>query len=171
MSFGQGWGWFLSSPWPFQRSHNSRNCPQEGLSSPTPHRPQHYITCLFQLHFSATKGEKKKEKSLFSFLPISRDQQKTRCLVEMVVNNQAEPPGWMERGCLSRGLADGRWGPSCRLTRTKDTCSLVGPLPAPPQAFHEGLGFGRERRFVATRGVVRGWRNSPGSCTSPAEIP
>lgn len=89
------------------------------------------------------QGGKKKEKSLFSFLPISRDQQKTRCLVEMVVNNQAEPLGWLERGCLSRGLAEGRWGPSCRLTHTKDTCSLVGPSqlhlrPSPRVQAQEG---------------------------------
>lgn len=33
------------------------------------------------------QGGKKKEKRLFSFFPISRDQQKTRCLVEVVVND------------------------------------------------------------------------------------
>jgi len=42
-------------------SHNSKNCPSEGLCRPP---PQHYITCLFQLHFSVTKGEKKEIEKL-----------------------------------------------------------------------------------------------------------
>lgn len=128
MSFAQGWGWFQFSPWSFQQSHNSQNCPQEGLHSPTCHHPQSLYNLFVPTSFLCNQRGRKEEKSSFSFLPISRDQQKTRCLVEMVVNNQAEPPGWMECGGLCRGLVEGRWGPSCRLTHTKGTCSPTGPL-------------------------------------------
>lgn len=137
-----------------------------GTAFPQPPPTLHNLfvpTSLF-----CNQGGKKKEKSLFSFLPISRDQQKTRCLVEMVVNDQAEPLGWTEHGCLGWALAEGRWGPNCRLTHTKETCSAVGPLSAPPQAL-EGVQASGERGGLQC--VVRGWRNSPRSHTSPAKIP
>lgn len=48
----------------------------DGVPPSTQQHPQHYVTCLFRVHFLQPVGRKKKEKSLFSFLPISRDQQK-----------------------------------------------------------------------------------------------
>lgn len=106
-----------------------------GTAFPHPPPPPALYNLFVPTLLFCNRGGEKKEKSLFSFLPISRDQQKARCLVEMVINDQEEPLGWTERGCFGQGLAEGRWGPSCRLTHTKDTCSATGPLPAPPQAF------------------------------------
>lgn len=85
----------------------------------------------------------------------------------MVVNDQAEPPGWTERGRLGQGLAKGRWGPSRRLVCTKDTCSAGGALLAPPRALN-GLQAPRKRGRLWG---VAGSRNFPGSHTYPAKIP
>ena len=39
----------------------------DGVSPPTQQHPQHYITCLFQVHFSATSGEEKEREKLILF--------------------------------------------------------------------------------------------------------
>lgn len=111
----------------------------DGVPPSTQQHPQHYVTCLFRVHFSATSGEEKEREKLILFPSyLEGSTKKTRCLVEMVVNDQAEPPGWTERGRLSWGLAEGilaqPWILAPRLCHTKDPCSVAAPLPAPPQA-------------------------------------
>lgn len=74
-------------------------------------------------------GKRKRKAYSLSFLSRGINK-KTRCLVEMVVNDQAEPPGWTERGRLSRGLAEGRWDPSSKAPSHQRSWFCGSPPPS-----------------------------------------
>lgn len=68
----------------------------------TQQHPQRYVTCLFRVHFSATSGEEKEREKLILFPSYLEGSTKNPLVIETVVNDQAEPPGWTERGRFSR---------------------------------------------------------------------
>lgn len=103
----------------------------DGVPPSTQQHPQRYVTCLFRVHFSATSGEEKEREKLILFPSyLEGSTKKTRCLVETVINDQAEPPGWTERGRLSRGLAEGRWDPSSKAPSHQRSWFCCSPPPS-----------------------------------------
>lgn len=142
-----------------------------GTKLPHPPPPPALYNLFVPTSLFCNQGGKREEKSLFSFLPISRDQQKTRCLVETVVNNHAEPPGadgaWLCQPRAHRGEV----GSSLQTHPHKRHLLSDGPPPSSTSGPSRGSGLQEGEEGCSHSGCCEGVEELSRGLHFPAEIP